>query len=252
MSGSFRVFASLVFPVLLLVGLAAGANAGETGGRTDVSAARAAYGSPEEVNGVFRMILDGRSTEAGYSFYVESDSEGVGTVLCSTDPGMVEAGYSDCGPGTLEVPFVAPAGEEVSYRILGNLGNELSQFVVSEGSQVAAEGMVIEGSYSFREDTDDKVDPVDEAAGAQYAGESDQVRDTSSGEASSGGIPAGPQGDDAEEAPGSGIASSVAAIAGAGLSGLLPQSGGSPIVLVAGGALLIAAGGLLMKKVFRG
>ena len=138
----------------------------------------------EEVTVEFALTISGEIPD-NLSFYVES-STGPGGVICTTDADVIEqAGYPECrGGGEVnKFELAVPAGETFNYRILKSQGVELSQEVVSEGSEVATEGLVINAFYSRGVDLNgDGV--VNEADGEVAAATSDAAIDAarSSGE----------------------------------------------------------------------
>jgi len=98
----------------------------------------------------FGLTIAGEAPE-NHSFYVES-SVGEGGVICTTDVALIgQTGYPECrGDGAVnELALALPAGRAFDYRILKSQG--VSQEVVSEGSEVAVEGLVINAFYSFAE-----------------------------------------------------------------------------------------------------
>lgn len=120
------------------------------GGPTLLEVRSAEPASGRETTVAFEVALEGKVPENA-SLYVQSDAV-PGGVICTTDEAANErAGYPECRGGgekeRLEVPM-AP-GQEFDYRILANRGNELSESVVAEGSEVADDGLVVEASYSF-------------------------------------------------------------------------------------------------------
>ena len=217
------------------------------------TAAEVAQVDPEEglVNGVVGLTIDGEIPE-DVSFYVEANIGNGGEVICTTDAELVGLGYAECqgGGAVNEVPFVAPDGGNIQYRILGSRGAELSQTVVSEGSTVAAEGVRIDASYVFaledftenpiqKPDWEPDVDEDQYGSGVSSGG----VVEETTGEGTTGEmeeeavIPA-------EEAAANVVPGSVADIATGG-TGLLPDTGGlAPLPIL--GALLI--GGALVAR----
>ena len=109
-------------------------------------------GASGEANVVFELSIEGEVPE-DYSFYVES-SVGDGGVICTTDATVVEeADYPECRPdATNAVELPLPEAEPFDYRVLRSRGTELSSFVLSEGSEVAEDGLVVESSYSTAND----------------------------------------------------------------------------------------------------
>lgn len=192
-------------------------------------AAVLAQDTEERAEGKFRLTLEGPAPE-NVSFWVESNV-GDGGVICTTDAAMVASGITECRDGgeVNEMSYSAPVGSTFEYRIVGSQGVELSQETIAEGSKVAEDGFVVDATFTFSgepiggepsgtqpEDTtttDDETD--DEAAGDQY-------EDASSGD---------------EESPSKGDSDAA--------EGVLPDTGGSSVVLVAGAALLLATGGFL-------
>lgn len=103
--------------------------------------------SGERVGVDVSLVIEGEMPE-NVSFYVESSAGG--GVICTTDADVIrQAGYPECRSGTNEAEIPAPKGEVFDYKILKSQGAALSQETVSEGSEVAAEGLVVEASYSF-------------------------------------------------------------------------------------------------------
>jgi hypothetical protein len=218
-------------------------------------AAEQARVNPEAglVNGVFGLVLEGE-VPTDYSFYVEANIGNGGEVICTTDAEMVGLGYAECeGGGAInEVPFVAPEGQDIEYRVLGSRGSGLSQEVISEGSAVAAEGVRIDATYAFDgqpledhsedpiQDPDWEPDADEDQYGVGAAGEETGVEETSIAETSveEEVIPA-------EEAAQNVEPGSIADIATGG-TGLLPETGGLALLPVLGAALLI--GSALLKR----
>lgn len=205
------------------------------------------------VNGVFALVLEGE-VPADYSFYVEANIGNGGEVICTTDAEMVGLGYAECvGGGEInEVPFVAPEGQDIEYRVLGSQGSGLSQEVVSEGSVVAAEGVRIDATYAFDgqpledhtenpiQEPDWEPDADEDQYGVGAAGEETTIAEDA--------VEEGAVEDEvilAEEAAQNVEPGSIADIATGG-TGLLPETGGLPILPVLGAALLIGAA--LLKR----
>lgn len=218
------------------------------------------------VNGVFGLTLEGQ-VPANVSFYAEANIGSGGEVICTTDDALVGAGYPECvgGGAVNEVSFVAPAGQDIQYRILGSLGTGLSQEVLSEGTAVAAEGVRIDAGYAFpAEPLEDLTeDPIQQpewepdADEGQYGEVSSNTTEGADGEDAAGaaggsgeGTPeqsggAGEAVIPAERAAASVVPGSVADIATGG-TGLLPNTGGLAPWPVLGALLL--AGGLLARR----
>lgn len=205
-------------------------------------AAVLAQDTEERAEGKFRLTLEGPAPE-NVSFRVESNV-GDGGVICTTDAAMVETGIAECrdGGGVNEMSYSVPAGSTFEYRIVGSQGVELSQETIAEGSKVAEDGFVVDATFSFSgepigdepsgtqpEDspsTDDDSDGTDGdgAAGDQYEDDSsDNDKESSDKEDS------GKEDSDAED-------------------GVLPDTGGFSLALVAGAALLLAASGFLAYR----
>ena len=196
------------------------------------------------VNGVFGLVLEGE-VPADYSFYAEANIGNGGEVICTTDVEMVGLGYAECvgGGAVNEVPFVAPEGQSIEYRVLGSQGSGLSQEVVSEGTIVAAEGVRIDATYAFDgqpledhtenpiQDPDWEPDADEDQYGAGAAGEETTTVEEDAVEEEV--IPA-------EEAAQNVEPGSIADIATGG-TGLLPETGGLALVPILGAALLIGA-----------
>lgn len=180
------------------------------------------------VEGTFRVIIDGEVPE-NYSVYVETDAAiGGQGPICTTDAVMVDEGYAECvgAGGANELRFYAPEGTPVNYRILGSQGNELSQEVIKEGSTIAKTGgLMIEARLTFDgegENSEDDDESNDDSNNNDDSAASEQYEDDSSADGKSSG-----KGDDKAS------------------DGVLPDTGGSSLVLVAGASLLLAAGGFL-------
>lgn len=203
------------------------------------------------VNGVFGLVLEGEVPE-DYSFYAEANIGNGGEVICTTDAEMVGLGYPECAGGGAvnEVPFVAPEGHDIQYRVLGSRGAELSQEVISEGSTVAAEGMRIDASYAFDgqpledhtenpiQDPDWEPDADEDQYGAVESGTAGEETTSVDDAVEEAIIPA-------EEAAQNVEPGSIADIATGG-TGLLPDTGGFALAPFVGAALLIGA--LLLKR----
>lgn len=193
-----------------------------------------AQDTEERAEGKFRLTLDGSAPE-NVSFRVEANVGG-GGVICTTDADMVETGIPECRDGgeVNEMSYSAPVGSTIEYRIVGSQGVELSQETVAEGSTTAENGFVVDASYTFSGEPigdepsgtkpDDTPSTDDGAAGDQYENDSSGSSKDVSGKDDSG--------KEDSEADG----------------GVLPDTGGSSVVLVAGAALLLAAGGFLAYR----
>lgn len=204
------------------------------------------------VNGVFGLVIEGEVPE-DYSFYAEANIGNGGEVICTTDDRMVGLGYPECqgGGAVNEVPFVAPEGQEIEYRLLGSQGAGLSQTVVSAGTVAAAEGLRIEAAYAFNGTRleDHTQDPIREpdfnpdVDGGQYSGVSGVTAEAEEAVAEE--AVADEAVIPAEEAAQEIEPGSVADVATGG-TGLLPETGGLALVPALGAALLAAA--LLLKR----
>lgn len=242
------------------------------------AAVERAYSDPDEVNGVFTLTLEGPVAE-GYSFYVETDFGSGSALICTTDPEMNALGYAPCVEGGQSVPFVVASGHEISYRILGNPGNELSQFVIDEGSVVASEGVTVSAAYTFPEESGNSLpehtgyagndgapttgEPAaggdrtgteepgttgESVAAAQYADEETTAavppaEDPGAEETTAAAYP----GDIAGDATTGGAQDEGRLPVLSRLSDLLPQSGGVSVALLGGAAALIL-GGFAIRK----
>lgn len=190
------------------------------------------------VEGVFKLTIDGEVPE-NYSFYVEMDQAIGGLApICTTDAEMVASGYTECvgGGAVNELPFLVPQGATMHYRVLGSQGVGLSQEVVAEGDAVAAsDGFIIEASHAFTSETPESTDTPEDpgAAGDQYSYEAPAE------EVPAEKVPA--------PAASNGEISEVADLHG----GILPDTGGASLALVAGAALILAAGGFLAYRLTR-
>jgi len=237
-----------------------------------------AQGDPSEaegmVEGVFRVTIEGELPE-NYSIYAETDQAVGGMApICTTDAAMVAEGYTECtGGGAMnELTFFAPEGATVEYRILGSQGTGLSQEVIAEGSTVAeTDGFTVDASHSFAGDPETPEDP--EATPEQDDTGSDVSEpDVSEPDVSEPDVLSEP-GDTGLSGTGSGAAddqyadeattgetppedapaesdgemSKVAEANG----GVLPDTGGAPLSLLAGAALILAAGGFLAHRLTR-
>ncbi len=198
-------------------------------------AAVLAQDTEERAEGKFRLTLEGPAPE-NVSFWVESNV-GDGGVICTTDAAMVETGIAECrdGGGVNKISYSVPAGSTFEYRIVGSQGVELSQETIAEGSKVAEDGFVVDATFSFSgepigdepsgtQPEDSPSTDDDGAAGDQYEDDSsDNDKESSDKEDS------GKEDSEAED-------------------GVLPDTGGSPLVPIAGAALLLAAGGFLAYR----
>ena len=197
-------------------------------------AAVLAQDTGERAEGKFRLTLEGQAPE-NVSFWVESNI-GDGGVICTTDAAMVASGITKCqdGGATNEMAYSAPAGSTLDYRIIGSQGVELSQEVVAEGSRVAENGFIVEASYTF------SGEPIgDERPGTQPEDTTPADDETADGAA----------GDQYEDvSTGNDEASPDKGDSSAAIEGVLPDTGGSSMFLVAGAALLLAAGGFFAYR----
>ncbi len=190
------------------------------------------------VNGVFRLTIGG-DVPADYSFYVETDAAvGGHAPICTTDAQMVEEGYTECvgGGAVNELPFSVLEGETMEYRVLGSRGAALSQEVVAEGSMTPEDGFTVDASFDFSGSelggTPTEDAPEDGAAQDQYEDRDDETTDDGGSAEGTG-----------EEDGGSGDPT--------GGTGLLPDTGGASLTVIAGILLLFAAGGFLAYRVAR-
>jgi len=211
----------------------------------------AAQEAPEEnmVEGAFKLTIDGEVPE-DYSFYVETDQAIGGLApICTTDAEMVASGYTECvgGGAANELPFLVPQGETVQYRVLGSQSVGLSQEVIAEGNTIAeTDGFIIEASHAFASEDSD---PSKDSSTAEDSGTAEDpgvAGDQYSNEAPAEEIPAEEVTAEKVPAPAAsnGEISAVAELHG----GVLPNTGGTPIALVAGAALILAAGGFLAHR----
>lgn len=204
-----------------------------------------AQGNPAEdegmMEGVFRVTIEGDVPE-NYSVYVETDAMVGGQgPICTTDYAMVSEGYTECAGGgaTNELIFYAPKGETVTYRILGSQGTGLSQEVIAEGSAVAeTDGLTVDANLAFSGEEETPEDPeetTDDSGTASNSGVAeDQYADETSENNSSGDTSAEANGEMSQVAKANG--------------GILPDTGGAPLSLLAGAALLLASGGYLAYR----
>lgn len=212
----------------------------------------AAQEAPGEgmVEGIFRVTIEGELPE-NYSVYVETDAMTGGQgPICTTDAAMVAEGYTECVGGANELLFYAPEGTTVKYRILGSQGTGLSQKVIEEGSAIAkTDGLTVEANLAFAaeeetpapDETGTEPDDVEsDATDDQYSDETPAPEDSSGSDAASS-ASAGPEADPAPD----GQMSKVAEANG----GVLPDTGGAPLSLLAGAALLLASGGFLAYRI---
>lgn len=217
----------------------------------------AAQEAPGEgmVEGIFRVTIEGELPE-NYSVYVETDAMTGGQgPICTTDAAMVAEGYTECVGGANELLFYAPEGTTVKYRILGSQGTGLSQKVIEEGSAIAkADGLTVEANLAFAAEEEtpapdetgpepDDIESDDAEPGAaddQYSDETPAPEDNSGSDAAS----SASAGSEADPAP-DGQTSKVAEANG----GVLPDTGGAPLSLLAGAALLLSAGGFLAYRI---
>lgn len=218
----------------------------------------AAQEAPGEgmVEGVFRVTVDGELPE-DYSIYVESGVILPGGVICTTDAVMVNEGYTECvdNGATNELVFFAPEGASVDYRILGSQGVALSQEVIAEGTTTAkTDGLTIDARHTFANEAPADPQPAEEpdaaeeadAADDQYSDETPASDDSSTPDDSSAPDAVSSASVDSETAPiADGYTSKVAELHG----GVLPDTGGASIALVAGAALLLAASGFLAYRI---
>lgn len=180
----------------------------------------------EVVEGVFRVVLEGDVPE-NYSVYAETDAAiGEMSPICTTDATMVSAGYAECvGGGSInELLFAVPQGATIDYRILASQGAGLAQTVIAEGSTVAeTDGFIINASHAFAEEpvtsqeSITKEEPI--TSEEQYTSEAP-----------------------ASEA--SAVTSEVAEATG----GVLPDTSGASLSLLAAALLLVTAGGFLAYR----
>ena len=184
------------------------------------------------VEGVFRVTIEGDVPE-NYSVYVETDAAvgGLGPI-CTTDAAIVAEGYTQCvgGGAVNELPFFVPQGSTVEYRILGSQGTGLSQTVIAEGSTVAkTDGFTVDANLAFNGETPAEPPTEPGATEDQYTNQppADETEGTS-----------------ADTTKAAGEMSPVAEANG----GILPDTGGAPISLLAGAALLLTAGGVLVYR----
>lgn len=212
----------------------------------------AAQEAPGEgmVEGIFRVTIEGELPE-NYSVYVETDAMTGGQgPICTTDAAMVAEGYTECVGGANELLFYAPEGTTVKYRILGSQGTGLSQKVIEEGSAIAkTDGLTVEANLAFAaeeetpapDETGTEPDDVEsDATDDQYSDETPAPEDSSGSDAASS-ASAGSEADPASD----GQTSKVAEANG----GVLPDTGGAPLSLLAGAALLLASGGFLAYRI---
>lgn len=200
----------------------------------------AAQGAPGEgmVEGIFRVTIEGELPE-NYSVYVETDAMiGGQGPICTTDAAMVAEGYTECVGGANELLFYAPEGTTVKYRILGSQGTGLSQKVIEEGSAIAkTDGLTVEANLAFA--AEEETPAPDETGTEPDDVESDDAE------------PGAADDQYAEEAgkdtpvESDGETSKVAEANG----GVLPDTGGAPLSLLAGAALLLAASGFLAYRI---
>ena len=202
------------------------------------------------VEGIFRVTIEGELPE-NYSVYVETDAMTGGQgPICTTDAVMVAEGYTECVGGANELLFYAPEGTTVKYRILGSQGTGLSQKVIEEGSAIAkTDGLTVEANLAFAaeeetpapDETGTEPDDVEsDATDDQYSDETPAPEDSSGSDAASS-ASAGPEADPAPD----GQMSKVAEANG----GVLPDTGGAPLSLLAGAALLLASGGFFAYRI---
>ncbi len=188
-----------------------------------------------EVSGTARLTLNGTAPE-NVSFWVESSAPGVEGVICTTDAAMVASGIPECqdGGAVNELALTAPAGGAVDYRVIGAQGSELSQETVAQGSMTSEEGFVMDASYTFSGDViggePEGTAPEDGGAAQTQYGDETKQPTVSTGEA-----------DGAQ-------ASTVSSGDPTGGTGVLPDTGGASIPLLAGAVLLLASGGFLAYR----
>lgn len=196
-------------------------------------------------DGRFRLTLNGEAPE-NFSFWVESNV-GDGGVICTTDAAMVGTGIPECKDGgeVNEMSYSVPSGSTLDYRIVGSQGVELSQEVVAEGSQVVGQGFVVDASYTFSGEPTGDV-----ASGTQPAGASptDDKADDKADDETANENGDGAAGTQYEDASSGSVEESSGKDDPTTASGVLPDTGGSSIFLVAGAVLLLAAGGFFAYR----
>lgn len=186
----------------------------------------------EVVEGVFRVVLEGDVPE-NYSVYAETDAAiGEMSPICTTDTTMVSAGYAECvGGGSInELLFAVPQGATIDYRILASQGAGLAQTVIAEGSTVAeTDGFIINASHAFAEEpvtSQESITKEEPVAKEEPITSEEQYT---------------------SEAPASEASAATSEVAEAN-GGVLPDTGGASLSLLAAALLLVTAGGFLAYR----